>query len=132
LAPPRTVDIIRADTAAPRTFAPDHRDLHRYVPEKNPGWSNIEPYYRLRDLLAPDTGGGYWDVPSADCYVGLAPRWYVMVWGYHYYENSFIRDAADQNVKWPKLVVRPGFAAIMRTYGVTHVLSPFPGVDPGL
>src|SRR5262245_30425414 len=132
LAPPRTAGIVRADTAAPRTYAPDHRDVHRQVHELNHGWRNIEPYFRLRDLLAPDTGGGYWNVPSADCYVGLAPRWYVMVWSYHYYENSFISDAAVQDFKKDRLVIKPRFAAMMRTYGVTHVLSPLAGEDPGL
>jgi hypothetical protein len=131
LAPPPTVDIVRADSPAPRTFTPHHRDVHREVHEVNRGWTHIEPYFKLRDLLAPDTGV-YWNVPSADCYVGLIPRWYVMVWGYHYYENSFIADAAFEDFDRRLLTMKPGFMNLMRTYGVTHLLSALPGSDPGL
>ena len=75
LAPPRTADIVLADSPAPRTFTPHHRDIHRRVHgDRASGWKNIEPYYKLRDLLEPDTGAGYWNLPSGDCYVGLVPR----------------------------------------------------------
>lgn len=131
LAPPRTVDIVRSDTPAPRTFTPHHRDVHREVHEVNRGWTNIEPYFKLRDLLAPDTGV-YWNMPSADCYVGLIPRWYVMVWGYHYYENSMVADAAYEDFDRGLLTMKPGFTNAMRTYGVTHLLSALPGTDAGL
>ena len=86
---------MRADTSAPRTFTPQHRDIHRHVHEDLAhGWKNVEPYYKLRDLLEPDTGAGYWNVPSANCYVGLAPRWYVSVWSNHYVHQSLIHDSA--------------------------------------
>jgi hypothetical protein len=132
LAPPRTVEIVRADSPAPRTFTPHHRDVHRAVHDRNPGWTNLEPYFKLRDLLEPNTGGGYWNVPSADCYVGLAPRWYVTVWSYHYFENSFISESAFQELHGGTLSVKPGFINQLRTYGVTHVLGPYPGRDPAL
>lgn len=133
LAPPRTVDIVRADSAAPRTFTPHHRDIHRRAHDRAAfGWKNVEPYFKLRDLLEPNTGGGYWDVPSADCYVGLAPLWYVLVWSYHYYENSLIHDRAWQKFADETLSIRPQFVNLLRTFGVTHVLSPYPGEDPDL
>jgi hypothetical protein len=85
--------IVLADSPAPRTFTPHHRDIHRRAHAREAyGWKNIEPYYKLRDFLEPDTGAGYWNVPSGDCYVGLMPRWYVTVWSYHYFENSLIHD----------------------------------------
>jgi hypothetical protein len=134
LAAPRTVDVLRADTSAPRTYTPHHRDVHRHVHLKAAhGMTSIEPYFQLRDLIAPDTGS-YWNVPSADCYVGLAPRWYVTVWSYHYLENSLIHDLSLQ--KWfddpPTLEIRAPLVNLLRTYGVTHVLSPYPGTDPAL
>jgi hypothetical protein len=133
LAAPRTVDIVRADTSAPRTFTPHHRDIHRRVHDRAArGWKHVEPYFKLRDLLEPNTGGGYWNVPSADCYVGLAPLWYVLVWSYHYYENSLIHDRAWQKFADETLSIRPQFANLLRTFGVTHVLSPYPGEDPAL
>jgi hypothetical protein len=133
LAAPRTVDVVRADSSAPRTFTPHHRDIHRQIHERVAhGWKEVEPYFKLRDLLEPDTGGAYWNVPSADCYVGLAPRWYVAVWSYHYLENSLIHDQAYQKFATETLVIRPAFLNLLRTFGVTHVLSPYPGQDPAL
>ena len=133
LAAPRTVDIVRADSAAPRTFTPHHRAVHR-VAHQGPaqGWKDVQPYFKLRDLLEPDTGAGYWNVPSADCYVGLAPRWYVDVWSYHYLETALVHDMAYIMFATKTLVIRHAFAHLLRTYGVTHVLSAFPGEDPGL
>jgi membrane protein YfhO len=133
LAPPRTAGIVLADSSAPRTFTPHHRDIHRRVhTQVARGWKYIEPYFKLRDLLEPEAGGGYWNVPSADCYVGLAPRWYVSIWSYHYFENSLIHDRAYQEFGTESLVVRPPFVTLMRTFGVTHVLGPYPAKDPKL
>lgn len=132
-AAPRTVDIVRGDTSAPRTFTPRHRDIHRRVHERDAlGWTNVEPYFKLRDLLEPDTGGGYWNVPSADCYVGLAPRWYVLVWSYHYYENALIHDSAFQEFDTRTLAIKPPFVNLLGAFGVTHLLSPYPGRHPAL
>jgi hypothetical protein len=133
LARPRTADIILADSPAPRTFTPHHRDIHRRVHRGvAEGWKNIEPYFQLRDLLEPDTGAGYWNVPSGDCYVGLAPRWYVTIWSYHYFENSLIHDRAYQAFAAESFVIRPPFVTMMRTFGITHVLAPYPARDPQL
>ena len=55
------------------------------------GWADVGPYFELRDLLEPNTGGGFWNTPSADCYAGIAPRWYVDVWGDHSREASLVR-----------------------------------------
>src|SRR5262249_31119831 len=124
--------IVRADSPAPRTFTPHHRDIHRAAHVEAHGWANVGPYFALRELLEPNTGGGYWNVPSADCYVGLAPRWYVTVWSYHYFENSFVSENAFQEFGTRTLDIKPVFVNLMRTYGVTHLVSPYPGRDPGL
>ena len=135
LAAPRTVDVLRADTSAPRTYTPHSRDVHRHTHLTTAkGMTNLEPYFEMRALLQPDTGGGYWNIPSADCYVGLAPRWYVTVWSYHYFENSLIHDLSLQ--RWwdnpPTLGIRTPLTKLLGMYGVTHVLSPYAGSDPGL
>ena len=133
LAAPRTAGLVRADSPAPRTFTPHHRDIHRRVHVREAhGWKDVEPYFKLRDLLEPDTGGGYWNVPSADCYVGLAPRWYVTVWSYHYFENSLIHDRARQEFDTESLLISPPFVTLMRTFGVTHVIGPYAAKDPKL
>ena len=131
LATPRTAAIVLADSAAPRTFTPHHRDIHRRVHAREAfAWKNVEPYFRLRDLLEPDTGAGYWNLPSGNCYVGLSPRWYVTIWSYHYLDNSLIHDRAYQEFGTESLIIRPPFVTLMRTFGITHVLGPYPARDP--
>lgn len=133
LAPPRTAGLVRADTPAPRTLTPDHRDIHRRTHDyAAQGWKNVAPYFKLREFLEPNAGGGYWNVPSADCYVGLAPRWYLEVWSYHYDENSLLQDMAMLGFDEKVLHLGAQFVGLLRMYGVTHVLSPFPGRDPRL
>ena len=133
LAPPRTAEIVRADTPAPRTYTPHHRAVHRRVHDgEAQGWTNVEPYFKLREMLQPNTGGGYWNVPSADCYVGLAPRWFVDVWAYHYLEVGLIDDQAWMGFDDKRLFLGSAFVNLLPAYGVTHVLSPFPPQDPGL
>jgi hypothetical protein len=132
LRPPRTVAVVKADASAPRTFTPHHRDIHRDTHDRNAGWRNLDPYFKLRDLLQPNIGAGYWDVASADCYVGLAPRWYVTVWSYHYFESSFIAELGFRELHRGVLSVKPGFVNLLAAYGVTHVLSPFPARDERL
>jgi hypothetical protein len=133
LAAPRTATIVRADTAAPRTYTPHHRAIHRRVHDREArGWSNVEPYFTLRDILQPNIGGAYWNVPSADCYVGLAPRWFVAVWAYHYYESGLIDGLTSQGFEDKTLFLGSAFLNLLPAYGVTHVLSPFPGRDSRL
>ena len=59
LAAPPSVDLIRAGGAEPRTFTPRHRDLHRRGFLVAHGWADVQPYFELRDVLEPNTGGGY-------------------------------------------------------------------------
>jgi len=128
LAPPRTAGIVRADSPAPRTFTPHHRDIHRRThvgPAQ--GWTDVEPYYKLRDLLEPDTGAGYGTCPRPTATSGWRPRWYVSIWSYHYFENSLIHDRAYQEFGTESLVVRPPFVTLMRTFGGHARDRPVPG-----
>jgi hypothetical protein len=126
LAPPPSVEVVRADTPQPRTFTPWSRNLHRRTSQEAHGWANVEPYFELRDVLQPNIGGGLWDVPSADCYAGISARWYVNVWGDHSREASPIALMAYIDFNAETLKYHPLFPRMMRTYGVTHVLSPYP------
>ncbi len=126
LAPPAAVQTIRAGSPEPRTFTPRHRDLHRRTFLLAKGWTNVTPYLELRDVLQPNTGGGFWNVPSADCYAGIAARWYVNVWGDHNREASLLALLAHPDFELGVLRMHPAFPRVLRTYGVTHVLSPFP------
>jgi hypothetical protein len=126
LAVPHTVEAIRADSPQPRTFTPRYRDLHMRTFAQAHGWADVEPYFELRDILAPNTGGGFWNTPSADSYAGIAARWFVDVWGDHNRATSLVSQLAYLDFGTRTLHVAPGLAKVLRTYGVSHVLSPYP------
>ena len=132
LAPPASADLVRAGGTQPRTFTPQHRDLHRATFVRASGWANVTPYYEMRDLLQPNIGGGFWNVPSADCYAGIAARWYINVWGDHNREASVVSLLAALDFNTRDLRVHPVFGNVLRAYGVTHVLSPFPQAGTAL
>jgi hypothetical protein len=126
LAAPRTVGMIKADTPQPRTLTPRQRDLHRRAFLDARGWADVRPYYELRTLLQPNIGAGFWGIPSADCYAGVAPRWYTDVWGDHNREDSILTRMSLLDVEKQALLLHPGMAGILKAYGVTHVLSGYP------
>jgi hypothetical protein len=126
LAPPRSVEAVRADSAQPRTYTLRHRELHRRAFLLARGWADVSPYFELRNVLEPNTGGGFWNTPSADCYAGIAPRWYVDVWGDHSREAALITLLGEYNFDAPALRVHPALPNILKTYGVSHLLSPYP------
>jgi hypothetical protein len=126
LAPPPTVAMIRADTPQPRTFTPHARELHRRAFLVAHGWADVGPYFELRSALQPNTGGAFWGLPSADCYAGIAPRWYTDVWGDHNREDSLVTRMSRLDIEKQVLLLHPGMANILKAYGVTHVLSGYP------
>jgi hypothetical protein len=125
LAAPHSVDVVRADSAQPRTFTPRHRDIHRQSFVLAHGWANVEPYFALRDVLEPNLGGGLWDLPSADCYAGIAARWYVDVWGDHNREASLASLLTNVNFAARALRLHSSLPKLFGAYGVSHLLSPY-------
>ena len=93
------------------------------------GWADVRPYFDVRDVLEPNTGGGFWETPSGDCYAGVSARWFVDVWGDHNRENSFLSPLSDLDFEQQRLRVHPALVNILRAYGVTHILSPFPEAE---
>jgi len=126
LTPPASVDLVRAGAAAPRTFTPRHRDIHRQTFLQARGWADVQPYYAARDLLEPNLGGGFWGVASADCYAGISARWFVDVWGDHNREPSLAALLVTPDFNRLEMRVDPRLPTFLRTYGVTHMLTPFP------
>jgi hypothetical protein len=129
LNPPAAVATLGNDARRARFYAPLHNDLHMQAFRVARGWSNLDPYRLLRATVAPNTGV-YWDVPTVDCYAGIAPSWFVDVWGDHSrygfvvpplmrYQNGAILTGAS-------------YASTLATFGVTHVLSPVPVVSAQL
>ncbi|HEY7284299.1 MAG TPA: YfhO family protein [Vicinamibacterales bacterium] len=127
LAAPASVAIVKADGTEPRTFTPWVRALHRRTFQEARGWTDVRPYFELRDVLQPNVGGGFWSVPSADCYAGISARWYVDVWGDHNREAALVPFMAFLDFKARTLNFhRTLFPRVMGLFGVTHVLSPYP------
>lgn len=125
LEPPESVHLVQADSVHTRTLTAGYRDLHLRSFALAHGWTNLTPYYELRDLLPPNIGGGYWNTPSADCYAGIAPRWVVDVWGDHNREDSVISRVAHVDFEGRTLQIGPALVNVLRTYGVSHLLSAF-------
>jgi hypothetical protein len=132
LAAPRAVDVVHADTPNPRTFTPRHRDFHRDAFLRARGWTDVSPYFALREALPPNLGGAFWNTPSADCYAGISARWTTDVWGDHNREASLAAMLTSVDFPNRTLRVHPAFANVLRTYGVTHLLSPFPQTGAAL
>jgi hypothetical protein len=126
LAPPPMAAILEHDNPAPRTFTPRHRDVHRLAFANARGWADVTPYYRLRNVLDPNTGGGYWGIPSADCYAAIAPRWYVDLWGDHNRELSLMAFLTGLDVSRGVVKVAPILPNVLRGFGVTHLLTARP------
>jgi hypothetical protein len=125
LAAPASVQAVHADSPQPRTYTPRYRDFHILTFGQARGWSDVKPYFDLRDTLAPNTGGGFWNTPSADCYAGIAARWFIDVWGDHNRADSWISQLAYLDFNTQTLRAAPVIARVLRTYGVSHVLSPY-------
>ena len=125
LAAPPAVGLVRAGSPQPRTFTPRYAALHTQAFARAHGWADVGPYFELRNLLEPNTGGGYWSIPSAACYAGIAARWHVDVWGDHN-RQGLMSLLTDLDFKSRALRVRRQFGKVLGTYGVSHVLSPFP------
>jgi hypothetical protein len=126
LAAPPSVPVVHADSPQPRTYTPRYRDLHILTFSQTRGWADVQPYFDLRDTLAPNTGGGFWNTPSADCYVGIAARWFVDVWGDHNRPDSFVSQLSYLDFNARTLNIAPVITRVLKTYGVSHVLSPYP------
>jgi len=129
LSPPAAVTALGRQRSAARFYAPLHNDFHMQAFSVARGWSNLEPYYLLRATVAPNTGV-YWDVATADCYAGIAPSWFVDVWGDHS-RHGFVVPPMMQ-YRENSLQTSPAYAAVLAAYGVTHVLSPVPVAHPRL
>ena len=126
LARPPMATLLAKPGAAVRTFNPRHRDLHRLAFAGARGWADLTPYFRLRDVLDPNTGGGFWNIPSADCYAAIAPRWYVDLWGDHNRELSLMAFLTGLDTTRHVVKIAPVLPNVLRGFGVTHLLSPQP------
>ena len=54
------------------------------------------------------------------------PRWYVDVWGDHNREAALVPLLGRLDFEARTLRLHPALAKVLSTYGVSHVLSPFP------
>lgn len=123
LSPPAAVRALAGQAAQARFYAPLHNDFHMQAFRIARGWSNLDPYRLLRATVAPNTGI-YWNVASVDCYAGIAPSWFVDVWGDHsrygFVVPPMMRYRNDM------ILASDSYAPVLAAYGVTQVLSPVP------
>jgi hypothetical protein len=126
LEPPPMAALLAKEGPGVRTFNPRHRDIHRLAFAEAKGWADVTPYYRLRDVLDPNTGGALWNVASGDCYAAIAPRWYVDFWGDHNRELSLMAFLTGLDTAHHTVKIAPILPNVLRGFGVTHLLSPQP------
>ena len=123
LAPPASVRALRSSGAAVRTFAPADFTFHTFAHTSAHGWADVRSYFDLRETLAPNLGV-YWGIPSVACYTGIAPKWYVDVWGDQNGSSNMMRGLLSATPG--RLQMDPSVPRILEAYGVTHVLTPAP------
>jgi hypothetical protein len=126
LAAPPSVNAVAADRADTRTYTPGTTALHVEAVIRARGWVDTRPYFELRDVLQPNTGGGFWNVPSADCYAGVSARWHVDVWGDHNRRAALVPSLVKVDIEKRTLRLEPSIVPLLRAYGVTHVLTGYP------
>ncbi len=124
LAPPGIVDALRAEGPFVRVFTPFHMKYHLAANGRARNWVTTQPYFALGELLQPNSNL-YWNVASADCYAGLGPRWYVDAWGDHNREGQLVYLSIRPSARPMQLETDDVFPALMRAFGVTHIISPY-------
>ncbi len=125
LAPPPAVPMILGDNPQARTYLPFRILFHSGAYFAAKGWSDLRPYYFLRDSLEPNTGL-YWGIPSADIYAGIAPSWHVDVWGDHNRPGILLNNLMEFQPKAPRIIAESALAKLLGAYGVTHITTPLP------
>jgi len=130
LSPPRTVEALRREPGLGRLYSIDPQPQHMLVHLSAHGWSDLRPYFRHRETVEPNTNL-YWSIASASGYVGLAMRVHARVWGWaEEFQSGFV--AQLRRTTGGPYQVAPGFGRFLTTFGVTHVVAPFPVVHPDL
>lgn len=123
LSKPATLVALGDSLTEARLFTPHHRFFHRLAFKAARGWSDLNPYRALRETVAPNIGV-FWGAATADCYMGIAPVWYVDVWGDHS-RGGFVVPKTMQ-IGQNAIVAGESFASVLAGLGVTHLLSPVP------
>ena len=130
LAPPRTVEVLRREPGLGRIYTLDPQPQHMVVHQSARGWSDLRPYFRHRETVEPNTNL-YWSIASASGYVGLPLRVHSRVWGRtEEFHSGFV--AQLRRTTGGPYEVASGFGRVLTTFGVTHVVAPFPVVHPDL
>jgi hypothetical protein len=129
LEPPRTAAFLRAQPGQFRIWSPEHRAIHNAAFHAAHGWSDLTPYYQMRDVIQPNSNL-FWGIETADCYSGLAPSAHVDAWGDDN-RGGILVDRAMLRAG-PTLETSPALPRILRIFNVRFVLSPWTITDPSL
>lgn len=136
LEPPRTVKLLRAlpeDPSSLRVLSPFRLSLHTLTFKFARGWSDLRPYFFLRDIIEPNSNL-YWDIATADCYVGIAPKWHVAVFGSHTSRSRVIERTLRADFSAQTMEAGAAYPKLLAAYGVSHVITPLatPLLEPSL
>jgi hypothetical protein len=129
LAKPSALNVLGDSLSEVRLFSPMHRAFHRSAFQEARGWADLQAYRELRESVPPNTGA-FWGLATADCYMGIAPTWYLDVWGDH--SRRGIVVPTTMRLGTDAIVTSPTFAPILASFGVTHLSSPVPVRGSGL
>ncbi|MFI5298363.1 MAG: YfhO family protein [Polyangiales bacterium] len=124
LSPPKTAQVLAqtdAASGAVRIFSPNHIALHTAAFFAAPGWSRMDPYYRHREVLEPNTNLLY-GFSTADCYAGLEPPAVTEMWGDHLTGGMLIDQTMHQEPD--HLRVGRAFYRILAMHSVGYVVTP--------
>jgi hypothetical protein len=122
LEPPRTAAFLQAQPGQFRIWSPLHRAIHFAAFDAARGWSDLTPYYQMRDVISPNSNL-YWGLDNADCYSGLTSSAHVDTWGDHNRPGILLDDAMRR--AGPALETSPAMGRILRIFNVRYVLSPW-------
>ncbi|MGE5785674.1 MAG: YfhO family protein, partial [Myxococcales bacterium] len=121
LEPPAAVSKVADRLNQVRFYSPLHKFLHQLAYQTARGWTTLDPYRELRQTVAPNTGV-YYGVATADCYAGIAPKWYVDAWGDHSRRGLLVPQLTY--LSGTAIVLHASLPSVLAAYGVTHLLAP--------
>ncbi len=129
LAPPHVKQFLGPEPHRARLYTPLHTITHRVAFHRARGWADLDPYREIREHVAPNTGV-YFGLTTADCYMGIAPGWYVDVWGDHSGGGILMPALVSLGDQGPVFDRR--LPKLLATFGVTHMIAPIEVTMEGL
>lgn len=120
LIPPKTVNLLKADTSLFRVYVVGGTESHKLAFARARGWQgSLQPYIEQREFIQPSTNVFY-GLSAPDGYANLTPNYLVEIWG-DQNRPGLVFQTADvrENTFYPK----SSFGKLMNMYNVKYILS---------